>query len=116
MSRSLIRAAVLAAGALFLLAAVDGVGQRLLPGAWAGEYEGHARPARKARRHARSRSPRAYALEQGSTPEEIARYFQLYGGFIDPAINKQTQGGPFDSGFFFDSGINANGGDSPYMN
>ena len=26
------------------------------------------------------------------------------------------QGGPFDSGFFFDSGIGPRGGESPYMN
>ncbi len=50
------------------------------------------------------------------TQEEIARYFALYGGFIDPQLNKQSPGGPFDSGFFFDSGITRNGGDSPYMN
>ena len=40
----------------------------------------------------------------------------LHGGNIDPYINKQSPGGPFDSGFFFDSGIGPNGGDSPYMN
>ena len=55
-------------------------------------------------------------VEQGASPGEIARYFQLYGGYIDPYINKQSPGGPFDSGFFFDSGIGPNGGDSPYMN
>jgi hypothetical protein len=55
-------------------------------------------------------------VEQGSSPEEIARYFALHGGNIDPYINKQSPGGPFDSGFFFDSGIGPNGGDSPYMN
>ena len=114
MSRSLIRAGLLAVGALVVLAAADGTGRRMVPGAWAGEHTGNAKPAR---RHARKGQVRGYAARQGgATPEEIARYFQLYGGFIDPTINKQTQGGPFDSGFFFDSGINANGGDSPYMN
>ena len=29
---------------------------------------------------------------------------------------RQTPGGPFDHGFFFDSGISRNGGDSPYLN
>jgi hypothetical protein len=114
MSRSLICAGLLAVGAFAVLAAVDGAGQLMVAGAWAGEHTGKAKPAR---RHARRGHMRGYALQQGgSTPEEIARYFQLYGGFIDPTINKQTQGGPFDSGFFFDSGINPNGGDSPYMN
>lgn len=42
-----------------------------------------------------------------------------YGGanvFRDPDLDKQTTAGPFDHGFFFDSGTRARGGDSPYMN
>ncbi len=35
--------------------------------------------------------------------------------FYDPSLTRQTPGGPFDSGFFFDSGIGRNGGESPYM-
>jgi hypothetical protein len=85
----------------------------MAPGAWAQDYAPAKRPARRAARKAK---PRAYALEPGASPEEIARYFALYGGYIDPSINKQSQGGPFDSGFFFDSGMGPNGGDSPYMN
>lgn len=112
MSHSLIRTGLVAALALFAVAALSGVGQQLAPGAWsAGAWAGeNAKPRRRhARRHGR-RPP------QGSSPEEIARYFQLYGGYIDPTINRQSQGGPFDSGFFFDSGLGQNGGDSPYMN
>jgi hypothetical protein len=113
MSRSLVRMGLVAAAAVVAVVAMDGLAQKVAPvgwtsGAWAGEYTLEAKP-RKRRHHARR--PR-----QGSTAEEIARYFQLYGGFIDPALNKQTQAGPFDSGFFFDSGIGPNGGDSPYMN
>lgn len=111
MSRSLIRKGAIAAAALFVLGAVDGVRQHVIPGVWAGEQGARA----KTRRHVRRRGRRA-TVRAESTPEEIARYFQLYGGFIDPSINKQTQAGPFDSGFFFDSGIGPNGGDSPYMN
>ncbi len=33
----------------------------------------------------------------------------------DPALDRQTQGGPFDHGFFFDSGVAPRGGDSPYL-
>jgi hypothetical protein len=33
----------------------------------------------------------------------------------DPRITEQSPGGPFDSGFFFDSAIRNNGGDAPYM-
>lgn len=41
-----------------------------------------------------------------------------YGGasaYRDPNLDRQTNAGPFDHGFFFDSGIGARGGDSPYM-
>jgi len=118
MSRSLVRLGFVAAAgflAVVAMVAMDGIAQHAgisgwstgwSSGAWAGDYTLEAKPRRRARR----RPP------QGSSADEIARYFQLYGGFIDPAINKQSQGGPFDSGFFFDSGIGPNGGDSPYMN
>ena len=33
----------------------------------------------------------------------------------DPQLGRQTEAGPFDHGFFFDSGVGRNGGDSPYM-
>lgn len=111
MSIPFVRAGGILAAALFALAAFDDARQHVVPGVSAGEYQGQAKQQRHARRPARRATVRS-----GSTPEEIARYFQLYGGYIDPAINKQSQGGPFDSGFFFDSGIGPNGGDSPYMN
>ncbi len=34
--------------------------------------------------------------------------------FRDPLAERQSQGGPFDSGFFFDSGIGPRFNDSPY--
>ena len=43
----------------------------------------------------------------------------IYGGasaYRDPMLDRQTNAGPFDHGFFFDSGIGPRGGDSPYMN
>lgn len=33
----------------------------------------------------------------------------------DPQFGRQTEAGPFDHGFFFDSGVGKNGGDAPYM-
>jgi hypothetical protein len=39
-----------------------------------------------------------------------------YGRSPPPYANvRQTPGGPFDSGFFFDSAIGPHGGDSPYL-
>ena len=42
----------------------------------------------------------------------------LYGGvnsYRDPFVDRQTTAGPFDHGFFFDSGTGPRGGDSPYL-
>lgn len=36
--------------------------------------------------------------------------------FYDPSYNRQTPGGPFDNGFFFDSPMGRNAGEAPYMN
>ena len=36
--------------------------------------------------------------------------------FRDPMLDRQTRFGPFDNGFFFDSGIAPRGGYSPYHN
>ncbi len=36
--------------------------------------------------------------------------------FRDPMLDRQTRFGPFDHGFFFDSGVLPRGGNSPYMN
>lgn len=33
----------------------------------------------------------------------------------DPQFGRQTEAGPFDHGFFFDSGVGLRGGDAPYM-
>jgi hypothetical protein len=35
--------------------------------------------------------------------------------FVDPSLTAQTDGGPFDNGFFFSSPNAPHGGDSPYM-
>jgi hypothetical protein len=35
--------------------------------------------------------------------------------YRDPFVDRQTTAGPFDHGFFFDSGIGPRGGDSPYL-
>ena len=97
MSRSLAYALLLSAAGLLVFVTADVAGVNTIAGARADDGD-QPKPPRKAKRRTQ------------------ARYFQLYGGYIDPYINKQSPGGPFDSGFFFDSGINRNGGDSPYMN
>lgn len=36
--------------------------------------------------------------------------------FRDPRLDRQTNSGPFDHGFFYDGGVAPRGGDSPYLN
>lgn len=36
--------------------------------------------------------------------------------YRDPMVDRQTMSGPFDHGFFFESGIAPRGGNSPYPN
>jgi len=113
MGRSLIWAGILSAAALLVLVTADMAGMNTVAGARADDASDQPRPPRRAKRRTQAQG---YTLSPGASPAEIARYFQLYGGYIDPRINKQSPGGPFDSGFFFDSGIGRNGGDSPYLN
>lgn len=35
--------------------------------------------------------------------------------FVDPSMTRQTNGGPFDSGFFFETPKGPFGGTTPYM-
>lgn len=35
--------------------------------------------------------------------------------WYDPSITRQTPGGPFDNGFFFDSANTRGGGEAPYQ-
>jgi hypothetical protein len=109
----LIWAGVVTVMALFVVITADVAGVNTIAGARADDTFDQPKPPRRAKRRTQARG---YTLSPGASPAEIARYFQLYGGYIDPYINKQSPGGPFDSGFFFDSGIGPNGGDSPYLN
>jgi hypothetical protein len=43
-----------------------------------------------------------------------ARYGSI-NSYRDPFVDRQTANGPFDHGFFFDSGMAPRGGDSPYL-
>jgi len=36
--------------------------------------------------------------------------------YRDPMLGRQTTSGPFDNGFFFESGVAPRGGNSPYLN
>ncbi len=121
MARSFITAALVAATALILAA----------PSADAGGRRGVSKYSEGAE-HVSSRSYRSgprvkgYVARRGgysySVPDTINTYGDSrskFGGassYRDPMLDRQTNAGPFDHGFFFDSGIGPRGGDSPYMN
>jgi hypothetical protein len=66
-----------------------------------------------------------YSARRGGysySPEDVVNTYGLtrnkYGStnsFRDPWSDRQTIGGPFDHGFFFDSANSPRGGDSPYL-
>lgn len=60
-----------------------------------------------------------YSYSQADTINTYGDTRGRYGrteAFRDPNIDRQTNFGPFDNGFFFDSGVGARGGNSPYLN
>ena len=69
---------------------------------------------------------KGYVERRGGYSYEYAHSINTYGNtrtlnggadvYRDPSLDRQTTAGPFDHGFFFDSGIGFRGGDSPYMN
>jgi len=76
----------------------------------------------------RTPKPRVYGyvVRRGGgysyVPEDVINTYgnsrTLYGGanaYRDPMLDRQSQFGPFDHGFFFDSAIAPRGGDAPYQ-
>lgn len=69
---------------------------------------------------------RGYVARRGGYSYSYADSINTYGdsrslygatqSFRDPMVDRQTNAGPFDHGFFFESGVAPRGGNSPYMN
>jgi hypothetical protein len=80
------------------------------------------------RRYHRRGGPRVrgYVARRGGYSYNSSDVVNTYGqsrdlfgsanSYRNPYIGRQTPSGPFDHGFFFDSGIGPRGGDSPYLN
>jgi hypothetical protein len=57
-----------------------------------------------------------YSYGYGDSINTDARGKAGGSGYTDPRLYRQSPGGPFDSGFFFDSGVGSPyGGQAPYM-
>lgn len=60
-----------------------------------------------------------YSYTQQDTINTYGDSRSLYGAALslrDPQMDRQSNGGPFDQGFFFDSAITPRGGEAPYLN
>ena len=80
-----------------------------------------------AKKHVYRKGTRVYGYSSrrggySYSPEDVINTYGLtrnkYGSinsYRDPYVDRQTNGGPFDHGFFFDSGTGLHGGDSPYL-
>ncbi len=56
------------------------------------------------------------ANDVANTGRDSRTQFGSVNTFRDPFTDRQTIAGPFDHGWFFDSGVAPRGGDSPYLN
>jgi len=96
-------------------------GKKGVRGAETGGYFGH----RSSRRYRRPQV-RGYVARRGGYSYKPQDTINTYGdsrtqfGGINVyrqfSLDRQTPSGPFDNGFFFDSGMGRNGGNSPYLN
>jgi hypothetical protein len=79
-----------------------------------------------AREYRKAPQVRGFVARQGGYSYSYADTINTYGdsrslygatdSFRDPMLDRQTNAGPFDHGFFFESGVAPRGGNSPYMN
>lgn len=66
-----------------------------------------------------NRSVGGYSYRAQDTINTYSDNRSNFGGastYRDPTLDLQTPSGPFDHGWFFDSGVNQRGGNSPYLN
>lgn len=88
---------------------------------------GHGQPADAGERgYRKGPAVKGYTARRGGYSYDYVDSVNTYGDsrskygsastYRDPMLDRQTNAGPFDHGFFFDSGRGSHGGDSPYMN
>jgi len=122
MMRNQLVMAILSATALIMAAPVAEAGERRAKSGVSSS--GGAHPAS---RHYRSGARvKGYRARRGGYSYSFRDSINTYGdsrsnygsasSLRDPMLDRQSTAGPFDHGFFFDSGTMPHGGDSPYMN
>lgn len=118
MRRSLLAALMLGAAALFVVPADSFAGEAASGDGVKKTRHHHARRGTRVKGFvARSGGGYSYiAADTINTYGDARGRYGVANSFRDPWFGRQTNGGPFDNGFFFDSGIGSpHGGDSPYM-
>ena len=80
----------------------------------------------KSRYYRKKPQVRSYRRRRGGYSYNFSDTINTYGdanvmfgstnSYRDPMLDRQTSSGPFDNGFFFDSGVAPRGGNSPYLN
>jgi len=119
MMRSFI-AATIAASLAVALAVPASAGER--SGGYSSQGGGHPnstyyRGSPQVRGYVSRRGGYSYSYEDTINTYGDSR--SNFGGaniYRDPRLDRQTDFGPFDHGFFFDGGVQQRGGDAPYLN
>lgn len=99
-----------------LIAAVVGAGVLVTDAAPVMAADGYAKKNTRVKGYSARRG--GYSYDQAESINTYGDSRGRYGSansLRDPQLGRQTDAGPFDHGFFFDSGVNRNGGDAPYM-
>src|ERR1043166_8357207 len=86
--------------------------------------QGYLEPTKSRYKRKNGTRVRAYIARGGYYSYQDSDVINTYAGsrtlfgstnfYRDPFIDRQTNAGPFDHDFFFDSGIGPRGGDAPY--
>jgi hypothetical protein len=117
---------VAACGALAMVALAGGSAQAGGGYYGSGGYRnGHAAYGKSHYRRKPGTRVRGFLLRRGgyysytdidvvNTYEGVRTSYGMLDTFRDPYLGRQSSAGPFDHGFFFDSGVSPRGGDSPY--
>jgi hypothetical protein len=121
MLRSLLAASALSALALAAAPAVVAQDRKAAPppsaGAGAHPSSVYYRRAPQVRGFVQRRGGYSYsASDVANTAGDSRVQFGSTNSHRNPYLDRQSRSGPFDHGFFWDSGVSPRGGNSPYQN
>ncbi|MEL6373986.1 MAG: hypothetical protein AAFR04_08445 [Pseudomonadota bacterium] len=123
---AVVAAASLAMASLFTAQPAEAGGKKRYHGGYFGSGGYAARRSRAYRLGGRAPQVRGFVRRRGgysytyddaiNTTVNNRTTYGSPGVYRDPRLDTQSRAGPFDHGFFFDSGIAPRGGNSAYIN